>query len=219
MMRRLSVSASRGMQRLQNSTAARNTRSIRSSSSSSISDGRTRVVYVTDCEGNLDYLLDCIHLVSSAHPSVIWTERCDAAAPTADGALGRVRLQLGGDTHFVFGGDAVDHGGADLRVLSVLLDLKRRHPTRTHFILGNRDVNKMRLTAELHAADLRRDPADIPTPYWQHPRQQVPLSRFLAGTSAAAAVEAPWQQQAEDAARLRWLAHSQRLVWGTLRSD
>lgn len=45
-------------------------------------------------------------------------------------------------SHFVFGGDAFDHG-ADLTFGHVLLDFKRRFPDRVHLLLGNRDVNKM----------------------------------------------------------------------------
>lgn len=46
------------------------------------------------------------------------------------------------DTHFVYGGDAFDHG-ADLVFSRALLDFKARYPDRVHLILGNRDLNKM----------------------------------------------------------------------------
>lgn len=55
----------------------------------------------------------------------------------------RYRLTFRDSTsHFVFGGDAFDHG-ADLTFGRVLLDFKRRFPARVHLLLGNRDVNKM----------------------------------------------------------------------------
>eukprot|EP00434_Breviolum_minutum_P000218 symbB.v1.2.000181.t1/scaffold9.1/size550961/37 len=51
--------------------------------------------------------------------------------------------------YFVFGGDAVDHHAGDLQILDDLLSLKRRYKERVHFIIGNRDVNKLRLPFEL----------------------------------------------------------------------
>lgn len=51
--------------------------------------------------------------------------------------------------HFVFGGDVWDQGGHDLYCLEQLTSFRQRYPDHVHSVLGNRDVNKMRLYAEL----------------------------------------------------------------------
>ena len=78
-----------------------------------------------------------------------WLRYCELSEVIVqqDGELSQLSLAPG--CHFVFGGDAVDKGGGDLAFLRSLLGLKARHPDRVHLILGNRDINKMRLSAEL----------------------------------------------------------------------
>ncbi|KAG5487048.1 hypothetical protein LSCM1_07718 [Leishmania martiniquensis] len=57
--------------------------------------------------------------------------------------LSRYRLGFTDETsHFVYGGDAFDHG-SDITFGKALLDFKHRFPSRVHLLLGNRDVNKM----------------------------------------------------------------------------
>lgn len=52
--------------------------------------------------------------------------------------------------HFVYGGDVCDRGPGDIRVIEDIIGLKEKYPDRVHIILGNRDINKMRLPFELH---------------------------------------------------------------------
>lgn len=114
-----------------------------------------RLGYVTDVEGNLDYFLRWVH-----QSNVLTT----APGTTADSKC--IALDLTADSYFVFGGDAVDKGPGDIRLLTALVNLKRRHPDRVTLLVGNRDLNKLRLTAELSATDLSRPIDEIPPPHW-----------------------------------------------------
>lgn len=60
--------------------------------------------------------------------------------------------------HFVCGGDVCDRGDGDIRILRELLDLKSRYRERVHFVLGNRDINKLRLPFSLHETALKEKP-------------------------------------------------------------
>ena len=54
------------------------------------------------------------------------------------------------NAQFVFGGDVCDRGPGDMRLLNDLVQLYEDNKGKVHFILGNRDVNKMRIPVELH---------------------------------------------------------------------
>jgi len=49
----------------------------------------------------------------------------------------------------VFGGDLYDKGPYDIRLSQMLCDLKDKHPDRVWLLMGNRDINKLRLSSEL----------------------------------------------------------------------
>lgn len=143
------------------------------------------VAYVSDLEGDIQFWRRYV-----AVSKVLF--------PQPDGTVG---LKEG--AHFVFGGDAVDHRPGDLEVLEELLALKRRYPDRVHFILGNRDINKLRLATELsdwHRAALPL--ADHPGVYWHSagaPPKVLSEEELKADTAAA---------------RLRWiLKHTMGARW------
>ena len=112
---------------------------------------RVEVAYVTDVEGNLAYFDRWVQ-----HSRVVRYKRDepDQLELTHEGA------------YFVYGGDVVDRGEGNVRLLQRLVALKRAYPTRVHLLAGNRDLNKLRLSAELSDSDLARPFATIPGPHW-----------------------------------------------------
>jgi len=106
-----------------------------------------RTGYVTDIEGDYQFWRRYLNL----------SKVLDAPS----GATGPISLREG--CSFVFGGDSVDKGGMDLAVLRDLLSLKDKYPARVHFILGNRDINKMRFREELGLSSVRSHPGT----YWR----------------------------------------------------
>ena len=105
------------------------------------------VAYACDVEGNFEYWSRYIEISEVLQ-----------RLPTGE-------LELIADSYFVFGGDVVDRGTGDLRVLTDLVGLRRAYPDRVFFIMGNRDINKMRLPVELHESSLFVSPRV----YWVKP--------------------------------------------------
>ena len=109
------------------------------------------VAYVTDVEGNLAYFDRWVK-----HSRIV---RYKADAPD--------QLELAHDrAYFVYGGDVVDRGEGNVRLLNRLVALKKDYPTRVHLLAGNRDLNKLRLSSELSDSDLARPFVAIPGPHW-----------------------------------------------------
>lgn len=57
---------------------------------------------------------------------------------------------------FVFLGDSVDRGPNGRKIWSTLLELKEKYPDRVFLILGNRDINKLRISSDLNDAHLMK---------------------------------------------------------------
>lgn len=107
-----------------------------------------RLGYITDVEGNYDFFQSYVK-----QSNVLEYEN--------------EKLKLRDDNcYFVFGGDAVDKGPGDIRFCRDLVSLKKRHPTRVFLLVGNRDLNKLRFSAELSEEDMMRPIDDIPPPHW-----------------------------------------------------
>lgn len=92
--------------------------------------GNRTIGYCTDIEGNLAY----------------WKRFISISKVLEESETGVV---LKSNCYFVYGGDVCDRGPGDIRVMRDLISLKKANPDRVYIILGNRDVNKMRLLTEL----------------------------------------------------------------------
>lgn len=100
---------------------------------------QVEIAYVTDLEGNLDYFDR-------------WVQQSRVLRYKVDVPD---ELELVHDrAYFVYGGDAVDRGEGNRRLVDRLVRLKRDFPTRVYLLAGNRDLNKLRFTSELSHADM-----------------------------------------------------------------
>lgn len=126
-----------------------------------------------------------------------WSKFCSMSS-VLQGSTDDLSLRPG--CHLVFGGDSVDKGGRDLAFLRSLLRLKERHPERVHLLLGNRDINKMRLTAELAPppSKLWLPAAQHPGVYWRTSGATATPAGWLAAQPAPAPADGP-------ESRLRWM--------------
>lgn len=160
------------------------------------------VAYVTDIEGNFEYLTKYIELSAG-----LTLQAVDAT----DGSL---VVELHEGWRFIFGGDSVDKGGAvggSIRVVRTLLRLKRAYPERVSLILGNRDLNKMRFTSELADAEMANW-ATVPGAPWVTESKRVSprlhLARLVAKERAideAAVDEAMLAEANTLSERIRWM--------------
>lgn len=86
-----------------------------------------------------------------------WNQFASASSVFTKTSTG-FELKLG--SAFVFQGDAIDRGDHGRAVLQTFLDLKLAHPSDVTLLLGNRDINKLRLLVELEPSMLMQpDPS------------------------------------------------------------
>jgi hypothetical protein len=114
------------------------------------------VGYFCDVEGNLDYWERYLSISKVLQRVPVSLESVTLYQSH------RGTILLKDNCHFVYGGDVCDRGKGDIRILSDLVNLKESYPDRVHFLLGNRDINKLRLPFTLHTA--ARDL--LPWAYW-----------------------------------------------------
>jgi len=142
-----------------------------------------RVSFSTDWEGNIDYALR----YASEHSHGLTVESTDGFVPV---------FGLRPGFRFVYGGDVCDHEPGDLRCAAALVLLKERYPSRVTLLLGNRDLNKMRLKSELTPEALQR-PADLVEGAWWSP-QRLELVDYLKQLSRSGEGD-------NEVARLKWI--------------
>jgi len=125
------------------------------SSANDESEKDFRLGYVTDVEGNLDYFQRYVEL------SNVLTIRKESSPQNIV-----LDFTDKNNNYFVYGGDTVDKGPGDIRLVRALVDFKRRYPDRVYLLVGNRDLNKLRFSAELADDDMNRPMEEIPPPHW-----------------------------------------------------
>lgn len=122
----------------------------------------TSITYITDVEGNLDYFRSVVR----NSKSVFFADKEETVLDLKDGGS------------LVFGGDSGDKGVGSIRIVQQLVDLKKRYPDRVVFILGNRDVNKLRWSSELTSLEMS-DLDGVPGPSWVPADKRISPKEFL----------------------------------------
>lgn len=147
--------------------------------------------YLTDVEGCLDHWNQFLKLSKVISRDPVTNKICFLPSVTP--------------TCFVFGGDAFDKGIGDLTIAEELVDFKRSFPDRVFLIIGNRDLNKLKLTSELGETALQLD--DPPRPYYLPLNSYVSLPQFLAREKEALGDSKPlpsWMDSRNIIGRLRY---------------
>jgi len=127
-----------------------------------LDDALQRISYITDVEGDAEYFdrfieISKIMRFEAATPNFDETRPLEFFPYTkqvvfleSSDAENGADSPIFDDTMLVCGGDIWDKGGGDLYVARQLLSLQNRYgDDRVHFIIGNRDVNKMRILQEI----------------------------------------------------------------------
>lgn len=172
-----------------------------------------RITYVSDVEGHFDYFCRFVEL-SSALSFVTGSGVADAAG------VAHMReapeLELADGWHFVYGGDSCDKGPGSIRFLQSLAMLKAKYPDRVHLILGNRDINKMRLTSELADSETGLDAVrHLPAAYWVPAAQRITALDYarrqaasLSGVDEESVTDEMLAEQCTKASKLKYMLAS-----------
>ena len=124
-----------------------------------------RITFLTDVEGDAAYL----HRYVENSRVLKFRNESDSFTTTTTATTSPIIEFACPNAMLIFGGDVWDKGGSDLLVIRQLLDLKRRYPHRVHFVMGNRDINKMRIRHELASPQhggVWWKPHERPDPSW-----------------------------------------------------
>ena len=144
--------------------------------------------YVTDVEGD----------------ALFWKNYVDLSRVVHRDSAGVLHLKDG--AHFVFGGDTVDQGVNDVGFVDDLVSLYKRHPGRVHFILGNRDINKMRYLPELSKTHMEQYPLHGPDchpgVWWLSGKAGETPAKELSGMMRCSEVDPSLDTRAN---RLKWM--------------
>jgi len=160
------------------------------------------VAFVTDIEGNWEFFMAYVKL----------SDALTLVNPQCPDGTADIELKDGWD--LVFGGDVCDKGGeigGTIRVIRTLVRLKRRYPQNVTLLLGNRDLNKLRLTSEICPSQLALL-EEVPGPYWVPENKRISPAQFLRKKIAKEAgipeddVSLQQLKEANTAAnRMRWM--------------
>jgi len=102
-----------------------------------------KITYCSDIEGHWDYFCAWAAInpiVSMSDDELFFINKLDEQGLDASGQA----------NYFVFGGDASDRGPGDLRIITALVNFKKRHPSQVFILLGNRDLKYLRIPLELN---------------------------------------------------------------------
>lgn len=120
----------------------------------------TKIIHVTDIEGNGEKLNKVMNLTSEI-------SRMDSGMRFTDST-----------SRFVFGGDAGDRGPSTLKILRDLTSFKEAEPDRVTLVVGNREAKMTRIKEELlDCASVRRRLLHGPGAHWA--AQQPPALHVL----------------------------------------
>ncbi|WP_372656031.1 metallophosphoesterase [Halobacteriovorax sp.] len=117
-----------------------------STNNRSLSSDDTLVDVLGDLEGNIDRFNDFVN-------------KSDVLIRDSKG-----EIDLSQKGQFVFLGDVMDRGQGSIRIMQELLRLKEKYPDRVTLILGNRDINKLRIMSLMDGALVSSVP-DIVIPW------------------------------------------------------